>query len=192
MVAALVLMESPAIITGLALTFRYSESGSKGKLKEATREAFTNGSVLLLLGSLLIGFFSKPASESTLSVFMDDLFKGLLCLFLLDMGVVATKRSRSLKKHGMFLIVFSLIIPLLHAGLSLIVSLSLDLSLGDGFLLCILFASASYIAVPAAVRAALPSANLGLFVPMSLVITFPFNIVFGIPLYFYVFQIFYA
>lgn len=188
MIAALALMESPAIISGLALSYAFSGKKASGRLKEATKEALTNGSVVLLLGSLLIGYYSKPGADSSLFIFTNDLFKGLLCIFLLDMGIVATKRIRSLRDKGLFLILFSIIIPLLHAAIALFVTISLDLTLGDGFLLCILFASASYIAVPAAVRAALPSANPGLFVPMSLAITFPFNIIVGIPFYFYLFQ----
>ncbi len=192
MVAALALMESPAIISGLALANKDAGEKGKGKMKEAVKEALTNGSVVLLLGSLLVGYFAKSGSDSVLSMFTNDLFKGMLCLFLLDMGIVAAKRLRSLKDKGLFLLLFSLVIPLIHAVIAIGVSLALNLEMGDGFLLCILFASASYIAVPAAVRAALPSANPGLFVPMSLAITFPFNIIIGIPLYYYLFQIVYT
>lgn len=189
MVAALALMESPAIISGLALAYRYKKSGAKGKIREATKEALTNGSVVLLLGSLLVGIFAKAGAEKGLEIFINDIFKGLLCIFLLDMGIVATRRLRALRDQGWFLILFSIIVPLIHAVIALGVSYALDLQIGDGFLLCILFASASYIAVPAAIRASLPSANPGLFVPMSLGVTFPFNIIVGIPAYFYMYEL---
>jgi hypothetical protein len=189
MVAALALMESPAIISGLALSYRYKKTGAKGKIKEATKEALTNGSVVLLLGSLLVGIMAKPGAAEALDIYINDIFKGLLCLFLLDMGIVATRRLRALRDQGWFLIAFSIVVPIIHALMALGVSFALDLQIGDGFLLCILFASASYIAVPAAIRASLPAANPGLFVPMSLGVTFPFNIIVGIPAYFYMYEL---
>lgn len=189
MVAALALMESPAIISGLALVYKHKQAGVKGKIREATREALTNGSVVLLIGSFLVGIFAKKGADETLEIFINDVFKGLLCLFLLDMGIVATRRLRSLRDQGLFLILFSIVVPIVHALFALGVSYALNLGIGDGFLLCILFASASYIAVPAAIRASLPSANPGLFVPMSLGITFPFNIIIGIPTYFYLYEL---
>ncbi|MFT4736549.1 MAG: hypothetical protein ACI8QD_000561 [Cyclobacteriaceae bacterium] len=185
MVAALALMESPAIISGLVLTFTSGKENAKGKIKHAVKESLTNGSVVLLLGSMLIAFLSKPGTDQTLDIFINALFKGLLCLFLLDMGIVAAKRLKALRSQGKFFIAFALLVPLAHAALAILVTYLLGLSKGDGLLLCVLFASGSYIAVPAAVRAALPKANPGLFVPMSLAITFPFNIIIGIPLYYY-------
>ena len=188
LVAAMALMESPAIIIGV-LFYRLFRTDDQGKDKsefswsELLRDAFFNGSVLLLIGSLAIGAMTGESGKQALQPFTGDLFKGLLAFFLLDMGLVAARRLRDLRKAGIFLVSFGILVPLLNAALGLGVAYWARLPLGDAFLFVVLCASASYIAVPAAVRLAIPEANPSLYVPMSLAITFPFNIIVGLPLY---------
>ena len=192
MVAALALMESPAIIVGVMMINLFkSKEGQQGvsrrsSLKKVLHEALTNGSVVLILGSLLIGTVTPEKGVEDLKPFTDDIFKGVLVIFLLDMGLVAAKRVRSLQQAGFYLIALGILLPIVNALLAIQLSALFDLSRGNALLLAVLAASASYIAVPAAMRIAVPKANPGIYVPMSLAITFPFNIIIGIPLYLYV------
>jgi len=192
MVAAMALMESPAIIVGVLLArlgMRESKNeGSKNQSSQRAlapgflRDAFLNGSVLLLVGSLIIGLLTGESGQAALKPFTGDIFKGILCLFLLDMGLVSARRLKE-SKINKFAISFALISPPVNAALGLIIAWMLRLTPGDALLFCVLCASASYIAVPAAMRLAVPKANPGLYLTMALAITFPFNIVIGIPLY---------
>lgn len=186
MVASMALMESPAIVLGVLLVKWFNRKNGSGHFSwgELFREAFLNSSVILILGSLFIGLIcGKEASES-LKPFTSTIFKGMLVFFLLDMGVVAAQKLDELKKAGVFAFLFAILVPL--TGFSAAVGLAkfLGLSMGDAFLISILAASASYIAVPAAMRLSIPKANISLYVPMALAITFPFNIVIGMPIYF--------
>ncbi len=185
MVAAMALMESPAIIVAVVLYRIRSidRSGSDFSWSELWREAFFNGSVFLIMGSLVIGVVSSEAGAKALKPFTSDIFTGVLCFFLLDMGIVAAKRLGDLKRAGVFLTAFGILLPLVNAAIAIPLAYALGLSRGDAFLFTILCASASYIAVPAAMRLSIPEANPSLYVPMSLAITFPFNIIAGMPLY---------
>jgi len=188
MVAALALMESPAIIIGLLLVRLTAPRGDNPELNWGSllHEAFLNSSVLVLVGSLLIGVLSaaySPAGMAKMTPFTDQLFYGALSFFLLDMGIVAGQRLRELRATGGFLIAFALLSPPVHAAVGLLVSLLLHLPQGDALLFMVLCASASYIAVPAAMRMTVPQANPSLYITSSLGLTFPFNIVVGIPLY---------
>lgn len=187
MVAAMALMESPAIIVGLILYRMYAkkdESDADGfSWSKLIREACFNGSVFLIVGSLIIGFLSTEKHAASMSVFTNDLFKGVLALFLLDMGLIAGRRLNALTDAGFKLIAFSVLVPLLNAVIAIFISNMLDLSIGDALLFTVLCASASYIAVPAAMRLSIPQANASLYVTMSLAVTFPFNIIIGLPLY---------
>lgn len=187
MVAALALMESPAIIIGLILVNLTAnrDDDSEFSWGEVLREAFLNGSVFLLVGSLLIGFLSGEHGWHVLSPFTQDMFYGVLTFFLLDMGLVAAKRIKDLEKTGVFLIAFSIIIPIFNAGLGLLIARFINLPAGDALLFSVLCASASYIAVPAAMRLTVPEANPSLYISTALAVTFPFNIIVGIPLYQY-------
>lgn len=190
MVAAMAVMESPAIIVGVLL-YRLAgpsgdaENGDLGKLSwgELLQEALLNGAVILLLGSLTIGLATGKEGWKAVQPVLDAPFKGVLCLFLLDMGLVAAKRLRDMQSDGPLLIGFAIASAPVHALLGIGLAYFVGLGVGDALLLAVLFGSASYIAVPAAMRLAIPESNPSLYVPMSLGITFPFNISFGIPLY---------
>lgn len=189
MVAVLALMETPAIIAGLLLA-----RGSLAQLGNTAnaegfgqhsvwREVLLNGPVVLLVGAFLIGVIAGKSGYQPVSFFFTDLFRGVLCLFLLDMGLLAARRFREARSLTLSLALLAIMLPLLNAGLGLAVALAIGLSGGTAAAFVILCASASYIAVPAAMRLALPEADAGLYLAMSLAITFPFNIILGIPFY---------
>lgn len=192
MVAGMALMESPAIIIGVILYNKYAiqtnSEDERPSIGHIIREGFTEGSVVLLLGALLIGVITGEKGHHAIAPLTDDLYKGFLCLFLLDMGLVAAKRLKDLQKAGFFFVSFGILVPLFNATVTILICRLFALPLGDAFLLTILCASASYIAVPAAMRVAIPDSNPSLYVPMSLAVTFPFNITIGIPLYFAILQ----
>jgi hypothetical protein len=192
MVAALALMESPAIIVGLLLVKlaapqRQQRPGAKGMQWGAVlNEAFLNSSVFLLVGSLLIGVLVagySPNSVEKMLPFTDKLFYGVLSFFLLDMGIVAAQRLHDLRRAGSFLIAFAVLMPLFNALVGALISRGLGLDAGNALLFTVLCASASYIAVPAAMRMTVPEANPSLYISTALGVTFPFNIIVGIPLY---------
>ncbi len=186
MVAALALMESPAIIVGIFLAKLFQEGKDLEQLniKSILKEAFFSGPVFLIVGSLIIGLLTGEQGASTLKPFTTDIFKGMLVFFLLDMGIIAAQRLGDLRQAGMFLVSFSVIIPLINAGIGILVANALGFSAGNAFLFIVLCASASYIAVPAAMHLSLKEANPSIFLPMSLGVTFPLNIAFGLPLYY--------
>ncbi|HCA95515.1 MAG TPA: sodium-dependent bicarbonate transport family permease [Cyanobacteria bacterium UBA9226] len=187
MVAALALMESPAIIVGLILVRVFAQRTDKNSEEfdwgKVWQEAFLNGSVFLLVSSLIVGILTGESGWEKLKPFTQDIFYGILTFFLLDMGLIAAKRIRELRKSGSFLIGFSILIPIVNAIVGIIIASVLKFSTGDALLFAVLCASASYIAVPAAMRMSVPEANPSLYVSMALALTFPFNIIVGIPLY---------
>ncbi|MGA7952766.1 MAG: sodium-dependent bicarbonate transport family permease [Gloeobacterales cyanobacterium] len=188
MVAALALMESPAIIVGLILVnlFAYKKGeSSETNWPEVLQEAFLNSSVFLLVGSLLIGILTGKHGGQVLKPFTTDIFYGVLTFFLLDMGLVAARRIKDLQKTGAFLISFAILIPVLNAIIGLLIARSINMPQGNALLFTVLCASASYIAVPAAMRMTVPEANPSLYISSALAVTFPFNILIGIPLYQY-------
>ncbi|WP_035993529.1 sodium-dependent bicarbonate transport family permease [Leptolyngbya sp. KIOST-1] len=184
MVAALALMESPAIIVGLILVNFFARDEKREFVwSEVLRDAFLNSSVFLLVGSLLIGVLTGEHGWEVLSPFTQQMFYGVLTFFLLDMGLVAARRIKDLQKTGVFLISFAILIPILNAGVGLLIAKAIHMSQGNALLFAVLCASASYIAVPAAMRLTVPEANPSLYVSTALAVTFPFNIIVGIPLY---------
>jgi hypothetical protein len=146
-------------------------------------ESLTDGAQLLLLGAMAIGLASGDAGEAVMKPFSVDLFKGMLAFFLLDMGLQAARSIGGLKGQSAWLLVYAVLGPLTHAGVALLLGWGLDMSVGNTALLMVLAASASYIAVPAVVRQSIPEANPSLYFGMSLGLTFPLNILLGIPLY---------
>lgn len=205
----LAIMESPAIVVGLLLAAkarrtiaaRKSKAASHGDEKLALtnsdnvdneeasftsllHDAFTNGSVVILLGSMVIGAISLPSGMEKLFPFVDDIFMGVLCLFLFEMGNVAGKRLGDLRQVGIVLALFGIVMPLIGGVLGVYIGLNiLDFSVGGATLVAVLAASASYIAVPPAMRLAVPEANPSYYLTLSLGITFPFNVIVGIPLF---------
>jgi len=187
MAAAMALMESPAIILAVVLANRLRrEQGGLAPTSGAgaiLRESFTEGAQLLLLGAMVVGVVSGDAGKVAMEPFTGELFKGLLAFFLLDMGLNAARNLPEVRGKSPLVVAYALLAPLLHAGLALLLAAALGLSRGDGALLMVLAASASYIAVPAVLRHALPEANPSLYFGLSLGVTFPFNLLVGIPLY---------
>ena len=203
MAAAMALMESPAIILAVVLanTLRQKQtppivslgSGVAGlsgppnqqsvSIGKILHESFTDGAQLLLLGAMVVGMMTGDAGKAAMEPFSGDLFKGMLSFFLLDMGLMAARNLPQVKGKSPALIAYAIIGPILHASLALGLAYVLNLPAGDGALLMVLAASASYIAVPAVLRFALPEANPSLYFGLSLGITFPLNILFSIPAY---------
>lgn len=189
MVAVMALMESPAIIVGVILMMHFEKDGNAGQkvdLKSVIHHSFTNGSVLMILGSLVIGLIADSKQAEGIKPFTTDIFKGFLAIFLLEMGMVTAKRFSAFIKYGWFVSFFALLIPAFNGCVVAFLSQYVTEDVGNRFVFSILAASASYIAVPAAMRIAAPKADPGLYVPMALGVTFPFNITIGMPLYFWI------
>ncbi len=207
MAAAMALMESPAIVIAvlLANSMRHavpanaalSSGGSlaltsvtapstPSNLRKILHESLTDGTQLLLIAALLVGLLTGATGKAALAPFSIDLFKGMLAFFLLDMGLLTARNLGKLRNQSPWLLAYAVGAPLAHASLALMVTMALGLSAGNGALLMVLAASASYIAVPAALRHAIPEANPSIYFGMSLGITFPLNILLGIPLYVHV------
>ena len=185
MVAVMALMEAPAIIIGVLLIQIYAKEEIQGvSLKKLVGHSFTNGSVLLITGSLIIGLLATGKQATDIKPFTTDIFKGFLAIFLLDMGIISGRKLNDFFKNGWFVALFAILIPLLNGCVIALLSGYISANTGNRFILAILAASASYIAVPAAMKIAAPKANPGLFVPMALAVTFPFNITLGMPIYF--------
>lgn len=182
MVVFLVLLEFPALMIGVWLARRGANAGRQGKV---LHEVFAGKSIVLLLGGLVIGWLAGADGLKPLDRVFFDLFKGLLAIFLLEMGLVAASRLGDLRRAGAFLIGFAVAMPLFAGALGALTATLLGLSVGGAALLATLYASASYIAAPAAMRIAVPEANPALSIGASLGVTFPFNLVVGIPTYYW-------
>ncbi|NDG16294.1 MAG: sodium-dependent bicarbonate transport family permease, partial [Betaproteobacteria bacterium] len=192
MAAAMALMESPAIIFAIIMANRIrakehqsSAQSSSTSISKVLHESFTDGGQLLLIGSMVIGLLSGDVAHKVLAPFSIDLFKGLLSFFLLDMGLHAARNISELRNKPIITYAYAIGAPIIHAIIALLLAKLLGLELGNAILLMVLAASASYIAVPAVLRQALPEVSPALYMGMSLGLTFPLNIIFGIPLYTY-------
>jgi hypothetical protein len=196
MAAAMALMESPAIILAVlfanSLRQREAAGGSAAasvaaapglSMRKVLHESFTEGAQLLLLGSMLVGLITGESGRQAMEPFSDDLFKGMLAFFLLDMGLLAARNLPQVRGQSPWLLAYAVIAPVVHASLALMLARLVGLPLGDTVLLMVLAASASYIAVPAVLRHAIPQANPSLYFGLSLGLTFPLNILLGIPTY---------
>jgi len=187
MAAAMALMESPAIVMAVLLANRVRQRAggpaAAQPMAQVLRESLTDGAQLLLLGAMVVGLLTGEAGQRAMQPFSVDLFKGMLAFFLLDMGLLAARNAPALRGTSPWLLVYAVGGPLVHAALALALSAAVGLTPGNGALLMVLAASASYIAVPAALRHAIPEARPSLYFGMSLGLTFPFNILMGIPLY---------
>jgi uncharacterized protein len=184
MVAIMALMEAPAIIIGVLLIRIYSvEKSSTTTFGSVVLHSFTNGSVLMIIGSLVIGLLTSDQQAEGIKPFTTDIFKGFLAIFLLDMGIVSGRKLNDFLKSGWFTALFAVVIPLINGSLVAFFSSLVTDDPGNRFLLSVLAASASYIAVPAAMKLAAPKANPGIFLPMALAVTFPVNLTIGMPLF---------
>ncbi|MCZ2473163.1 sodium-dependent bicarbonate transport family permease [Aquirufa ecclesiirivi] len=189
MVAVMASMEFPAIIMGLLLMSLFPsesqlEQREKFQWKKTIHHSLTNGSVLMILGSLLIGFVSDSNQTAGIKHFTSDIFKGFLAIFLLDMGMVAASRIAAFRQQGYFVLFFAILLPLFNGCLVAYISQFVTDNQGNRLIFAILAASASYIAVPAAMRMVAPKADPGIYIPMALGVTFPFNITIGMPIFF--------
>ncbi len=189
MVAIMALMESPAIIIGLLLISIFNKDENEViKKRTAIKHSFTNGSVLLILGCLIIGYLASDKQAEGIKPFTNDLFKGFLAIFLLDMGITSGRKLKAFFSFGWFPIVFAVLIPIINGCIIAMLSSLVTQDISNRFMFAILAASASYIAVPAAMKISVPQSNPGLFLPMALAVTFPINITIGMPLYFLIVQ----
>ncbi len=187
MVAVMALMESPAIIVGIILIMKYdAESKDRTNIREIVRHSFTNGSVLMVLGSLVIGIIADSKQAEGIKPFTTDIFKGFLAIFLLEMGMATARRFAAFRRYGWYAPVMGILVPLVNGCVVAYLSLFVVSDEGSRFIFAILAASASYIAVPAAMNLAAPKADPGLYIPMALGVTFPFNITAGMPLYYFI------
>jgi hypothetical protein len=175
-----VLLEVPAILVGIVLARGLAGNVAWGRLM---RELFLGRSIVLLLGGLAIGWLAGPDGTVAIKPLFFDLFKGILALFLLEMGLIAAAQLPTLRRHGLFIVAFGVVVPLMFAVVGTVLARAIGLSPGGTVVLATLAASASYIAAPAAIRTAVPEANPALSLTAALAVTFPFNIVVGIPLY---------
>lgn len=184
MIAVMAVMEAPAIIVGVLLMNVFQEKKEKiTSLGTSIKHAITNGSVLLIIGSLVIGYVATDEQAIGIKPFTTDIFKGFLAVFLLDMGITSGKKLGAFFKNGWSSFIFAILVPFFNGCVVAYLSSFFMHAAGDRLLLSILAASASYIAVPAAMKLAAPKANSGLYIPMALAITFPFNITLGMPIY---------
>lgn len=189
MSAAMAMMESPAILLAVfwvnGIRKKISGTSHSHTLKQTLHESLTDGAQLLLLGAMLVGILSGEQGKTMMAPFSVDLFKGMLAFFLLDMGLTASRNFHYLKGKSLLLIAYAVLGPITHSLLALGLAFALDMSLGDSILLMVLASSASYIAVPAALKLAIPEASPSLYLGLSLGLTFPLNIILGIPFYSY-------
>ncbi len=183
MVAIMALMEAPAIIVGVVL-ISFFKKNNDIKISDIIKHSFTNGSVILIVGSLIIGMLASESQAEGIKPFTTDLFKGFLMIFLLDMGMTSGRKLSEFIKNGWFTLAFAIVIPFVNGCVIAVLSGFVTHDIGDRFIFAVLAASASYIAVPAAMKIAVPKANPGLYLPMALAVTFPFNITIGLPLYY--------
>jgi uncharacterized protein len=189
MAVAMVIMESPAIIMAVLLANSIRHAAPAGAtapsihLGKVLHESFTDGAHLLLLGAMAVGFISGETGKEMMQPFSGDLFKGMLAFFLLDMGLMVARNFREATKASTALLAYAVAGPIIHAAIALGLASVLGLPTADAALLMVLSASASYIVVPAVLRYAIPEANPAIYFGLSLGITFPFNILVGLPLY---------
>ncbi len=184
--ALVVVMEVPAIVLALLIAHVLGPARTNGpprRLREAMREVVTGRSLLLMLGGLVIGILSGTQGYARVEPFFGPPFQGVVALFLLEMGMLAARRLQALRRAGAFVVAFGTCVPLINAALGLALARGVGLALPEATVLSTLAASASYIAAPAAVRLALPEANPSLYLNAALTVTFPFNLIIGIPLY---------
>ncbi len=187
--AALAVMEFPAIIIGLIIYYFFSHSNNKltkfDIFKNIINRSLLDSSIFLLLGSIIIGYLCGHEGREELQAFTSDIFNGMLCFYLLNIGIKAGKEVYNLITSSIYLIAFAIIVPIINGSLGIMVSFYiLHFDIGNCLLVTMLFASASYIAVPASMRTSIPEANVGVAVTLTLVVTFVFNVIVAMPIYY--------
>jgi uncharacterized protein len=189
-VTLMALMEAPAILSGIILARESKRLGEAEQKRlfsgEVLRDALFNSSIVLLLGSLVIGMTSDPVGLDRIKPYIINPFYAVLCIFLMELGLVSARRLRNLRSFPLGLVAFAFYMPLIGASLALAIARSVGIGFEEAVLFSVLGASASYIAVPAAMKLALPQANEVYYITSSLVLTFPFNLIIGVPLYYHV------
>ncbi|MCB0642257.1 MAG: sodium-dependent bicarbonate transport family permease [Phaeodactylibacter sp.] len=189
MIAVMALMEAPAIVVGILLIRLFNKAekaeGTKASFRSLLNHSLNNASVYLIIGSLIIGYLASEQQAEGIKPFTTDIFKGFLAIFLLDMGIRAGRELGDIRQNGLFLLLFASLFPFVSGLIALSLASLLTQSPGNLLLFAILGAGASYIAVPAAYKHAVPEANPGIYLSMALGITFPINIIIGIPFYFF-------
>jgi hypothetical protein len=190
MVAVMALMEAPAIVVGVLLLRRHDPEPPQGaaSLGGIVHHALTNGSVLMIVGSLVIGLIADTKQAAGIEPFTTDIFKGFLAIYLLEMGMTTARRFAAFRRYGAFVTAFAVVVPVINGLAAAVLSGLITDDPANRLVFAVLAGSASYIAVPAAMRIAAPRADPGLYIPMALGVTFPFNIAVGIPLYWMVVQ----
>lgn len=189
MLTLLAIMEIPGILTAMFLAAKFADSDLA--FRDVIKELFTNKGTVLLIGGLIIGLVSGKTQYAKVEPFFGNLFYGVLAIFLLELGLVAGRRLKDVFRSGAMLFAFAVLMPVVNAVIGIVIAKVIGISFGGAVLFGTLAASASYIAAPAAVRIALPEANPGYYLTSALAITFPFNIILGIPLYLTIAKYFY-
>jgi len=184
MVAVMAVMEAPSIVMGLILIRLFDKEQTNSiNVKKVVSHAVLNGSVFLIVGSLIIGLLASEKQAQGIKPFTTDIFKGFLAIFLLDMGIISGRKLKGFFSHGILVFLVAIFVPLINGCIAAFLSSIITTSAGNRFIFAVLAASASYIAVPATMKIAVPKANPGLYLPMALAITFPFNITLGMPIF---------
>ncbi len=190
MVAVMALMEAPAIIVGVMLMSIYDkQNGTSLSMRDVLHHSFTNGSVLMITGSLIVGMISDEKAAMGIKPFTTDIFKGFLAIFLLEMGMITGTKIGAFRRYGWLAVLGGILMPLVNGTAVAFLSHGFISDPANRFMFAVLAASASYIAVPAAMRLAAPKADPGLYIPMALGVTFPFNITIGMPVYLWIAQL---
>ncbi len=189
MVATMALMEIPAIIMGIFLYQKFEKGEKNGNSFQLFKSVITSKSVVLLIGGFAIGLTMDSASWAGISTLIQGSFKGILCFFLLDLGMLAQRQLKDILKHKLIMLVIAVVMPIIFGSISFVIGYYVGLSSGNLVLLSVLVGSASYIAAPAAVKSSIPNANPSLFLGLPLALTFPMNLLFGIPYYIYLSQL---
>ena len=190
MVAVMALMEAPAIIVGVMLISLYDhDANTKVSVRDVLHHSLTNGSVLMIMGSLIVGMISDEKAAMGIKPFTTDIFKGFLAIFLLEMGMITGNKIDAFRRYGWLAVLGGILMPLVNGTAVAFLSHAFIADPPNRFMFAVLASSASYIAVPAAMRLAVPKADPGLYIPMALGVTFPFNITVGMPIYLWIAQL---
>ncbi len=187
-IAQMAIMEAPAIVSGLYIAKRILNK-QNNQQNSQKKNLLANGAMIMTLGSFVIGFLTGETGFSKMRGFIETPFAGMVVIFMLDAGIQVGKEITKIKEFSISLLLFGIYMPIVNSAIGLLISICVGLDLGTGFLFILLCASSSYIAVPAALKMSLPQANPSVYIPLSLGITFPFNLIVGVPLYYTIYNL---